>query len=288
MVRMRLGGGAARKDYVDSLIRVELLSREAVRQGLQSDPEVVEVVKKALAQRALMQYLEKHAPQPTDEEVKAWYDSHQADYQRPEMVQVQDLFLAADAHDAAKRKARATEAEKLQAKARGLKPDDEKGFSDLVKASSDDALTKSIGGDLRPMPLGDLTARYGAPVAEAAKALQAPGQISPVVSTDKGFHVLRLKARMPAHSLPLDDVKAQIKNRLYSERRTAASEELMKQAKAEWNFKLDEAALSQLSVPAPGAPGMQGMPGAMPGHPGMQPPPQGPAGGPAPSSPSSR
>lgn len=294
MVRMRLQGAAPRKDYVEGLVRVELLAREALRQGLQNDPEVIEIFKKTLAQKVLQQQLEKTA-QPTDDEVKAWYENHQADYQRPEMVQVQDLFLAADGHDAARRKARAAEAEKLRAKARALKPDDENGFGELVKKSSDDALTKAAGGDLRPMPLPDLQARYGAEVAEAVKGLQATGEISPVVVTEKGFHVVRLKARMPAHTLPLDEVKAQIRNRLFSERRTAASDELMARVKSESGFKIDEAALAQVSTPAPLTPGMPGKPG-MQGHPPMGPPgagmpgrpPMGPPGPPRSAPPPSR
>jgi len=269
MVRMRLQGTAARKDYVEGLVRVELLAREGIRQGLQSDPDVVETVKKVLAQKTLQQTLEKNAPQPTEDEVKAWYEGHQADYQRPELVQVQDLFLTADSKDAAKRKGRASEADKLRAKAKTLKPEDEPGFSALVKASSDDALTKQIGGDLRPMPVADLEARYGTEVALAAKALQNPGEVSPVVATDKGFHILRLKSRVPARVQSLDEVKMQIRNRLFSERRTAASDDLLKRLKAESGFTLDEAALAQLAAapPGPGAPagghpGIGGPPGA--------------------------
>jgi parvulin-like peptidyl-prolyl isomerase len=272
MVRMRLQSPAARKDYVEGLVRVELLAREAVRQGLQNDPEVVETVKKALAQRMLQVTLEKNAQQPTDDEVKAWYDAHQGDYARPETVQIQDLFLSADVKDAAKRKARSTEAEKIRAKAKALKPEDEPGFAALVKASSDDALTKQMGGDLRAMPFTDLEARQGPEVAKAAKALQTPGEISPVVATDKGFHVLRLKARTPPHTLPVEEVKTQIRNRLYSERRTAASDELLKRLKADSNFTLDEAALAELA-PAPVAPGA-----LSPAHPPMGGLPGGPAG----------
>jgi peptidyl-prolyl cis-trans isomerase C len=279
MVRMRLQSPAARKDYVEGLVRVELLAREAIRQGLQNDPEVVETVKKTLAQRMLQVTLEKNAQQPTDDEVKAWYDAHQADYARPETVQIQDLFLSADVKDAAKRKARSAEAEKIRAKAKALKPEDEAGFAALVKASSDDALTKQMGGDLRAMPFADLEARQGPEVAKAAKALQTPGEISPVVATDKGFHVLRLKARTLPHTLPVEEVKTQIRNRLYSERRTAASDELLKRLKADSNFTLDEAALAELA-PAPVAPGalspihppMGGLPGGMPPGPARTPP----------------
>jgi parvulin-like peptidyl-prolyl isomerase len=270
MVRMRFQAANARKDYVEGLARVELLSREAIRRGLQNDPDVLENLKKILAQKVLQQTLEQAAPQPSDEDVKSWYDAHLAEYQRPETVQVQDLFLSADTSDAARRKTKAAEAQKLLTKARALKADDEKGFADLVRASSDDPLTRSLGGDLRPMPVGDLQARHGAEVAEATKALQSPGAISPVVSTDKGFHILRLKARTPARTLPLDEAKAQIRNRLFAERRNTASDELLKGLKDQSGYKLDEAALAQISTPAPA-----------PGAPGMPPPPHGAgAGGP--------
>lgn len=268
MVRLRLQGSAPRKDFVEGQVRVELLAREGVKQGLQNDPEVLETFKKAIAQKALLKTLEKEAPQPTEDEVKAWYENHQADFQRPAMVQLQDLFLSADAHDAARRKSRLAEMEKLRARARALKPEDEAGFAALVKASSDDALTKSGGGDLRPMPYPDLQARYGAEVADAAKALTTIGEISPIVTTEKGFHLLRLKAQMPAHALPLDEVKAQIRNRMYSERRTAASDALLARLKAESGYTLDEAALAKLTIPGPAAPGMPGMPPAHPPAPG--------------------
>jgi hypothetical protein len=124
------------------------------------------------------------------------------------------------------------------------------------------------------MPVGDLEARYGPEVAKAASALQAPGEISPVVATEKGFHILRLKARTPARTLPLEEVKMQIRNRLFSERRTAASDALMKRLKDESSFTLDEAALAQLApapapagAPVPLHPGMGGMPAAGPPHP---------------------
>jgi peptidyl-prolyl cis-trans isomerase C len=255
MVRMRFQGAAQKKDYVEGLARVELLSREAVRRGLQNDPDIVETVKKVLAQKALQQELEQNAPQPSEAEMQAYYDSHQAEFARPELVQLQDLFLAAEAHgDDQRRAQKKVLADKLHAQAAKLKADDEKGFGDLVRANSEDVLTKTTGGDLHPVPLADLQARYGAAVADASKALQTTGAVSPVIVTDKGFHILRLKGRTPARTQAFAEVKAQIRNRLFTERRTAASEALLARLKTEANYKLDEAALAQVNVPPPTPP----------------------------------
>jgi len=277
MVRMRYQSPALKKDYVEGLARVELLSREAVRLGLQNDPDVVETMKKVLAQKAQQQILKQEAPDPTDADLQAYYDSHQPEFQRPAQIQVQDLFLAAEAKaDPAKRKAKAAQADKLLAKAKTLKPEDERGFAELVKANSDDQLTKPLGGDLRPLRFEDLQTRYGPDVANAAKALTTPGSLSPVVPTDSGFHILRLKVQVPARVQPLAEVKGQIRSRLVSERRNAASEALMARLKTEMNYKLDETALASINAaPAPGSPGAGvGLP---PGIPAPN-----PAGSPAP------
>ena len=106
-----------------------------------------------------------------------------------------------------------------------------------------------------------------------------------MVTTEKGFHILRLKARTPAHALPLDEVKAQIRNRLYSERRTAASDALMARLKTQSGYTLDEAALAQVSgartlTRHAGRPwwhaGNAGMQGGRPPSPGSPPGPGGP------------
>ena len=198
--------------------------------------------------------------------MQAYYDAHQADFQRPEQVQLQDLFLAADVKtDPAKRKAKATQADKVLAKAKALKPEDERGFGELVKANSDDQLTKPLGGDLRPMRPEDLQTRFGAEVANAAKALTTPGALSPVVATDAGFHILRLKAHTPARIQSLAEVKGQIRSRIVAERRNAASETLMTRLKNDMNFKIDEAALAQINTTPPAGPaGAPGTPTMLP------------------------
>ena len=265
MVRMRYQSPALKKDYVEGLARVELLSREAVRLGLQNDPDVVETMKKVLAQKAQQQVLKTEAPDPTDADIQAFYDAHQADFQRPEQIQLQALFLAAEAKaDPAKRKAKAALADKLLAKAKTLKPEDERGFGELVKANSDDQLSKPLGGDLRPQRLEDIQSRYGPEVAAAAKTLTTPGALSGVVATDSGFHILRLKARMPARTQSLAEVKGQIRSRLMSERRNAAAEALMTRLKSDMAYKLDETALAQINAAPPAAPAGAGLPTPFP------------------------
>ncbi len=63
-------------------------------------------------------------------------------------------------------------------------------FEEMARRHSDDQLTARRGGLLPMMPMGDLVANYSA----AASALE-PGEISEVVETQFGLHIIRLNER---------------------------------------------------------------------------------------------
>lgn len=68
---------------------------------------------------------------------------------------------------------------------------DEKNFEEMARKYSDDQSSASRGGLIQLLPLDDLVPNYSA----AASALE-PGEISEVVETQFGFHVIRLNRRV--------------------------------------------------------------------------------------------
>src|SRR5690349_9594530 len=70
-----------KREYLEGLVRFELLSQEALRRGMASDPEVVESTKKVMVQRLLNAELEKAAQaEVTGAQLQAEYDQHRTDY----------------------------------------------------------------------------------------------------------------------------------------------------------------------------------------------------------------
>ncbi len=120
MLRMRYQTPAAKKEFIERLITLDLLARNAVATGHAKDPEVVESVKNVLAQRVVKEARDKQAPAVSEEEVKAWYDGHTQDFIRPETWRVSTLLLAIPPGDAAKKTAQDAKAAKLLAQAQVL------------------------------------------------------------------------------------------------------------------------------------------------------------------------
>ena len=92
-----------------------------------------------------------------------------------------------------------------KAKAEGLLAEIKAGanFEELTKKHSEDPGNASRGGDLGWFAKG----RMVKPFQDAVDALKNPGDISPVVATTFGYHIIRLDGRKPASMRPYEDVK---------------------------------------------------------------------------------
>jgi peptidyl-prolyl cis-trans isomerase D len=141
------------------------------------------------------------APQVSDAEIQAYYNAHLADYQVKDQVRARHILIAVPAGADAKTDAAA------KAKAQGLLDQIHKGadFAALAKANSDDPGSKDQGGELGWFQHGKMVP----PFDQAAFSLQ-PGQVSGLVKTSFGYHIIQVEGKQTAHTKPLAEVKDQI------------------------------------------------------------------------------
>ena len=90
-------------------------------------------------------------------------------------------------------------------------------FRKLVAEYSIDTATKDRGGDLRYFDRN--TKELPTPIVTAAFALTNLGDVSPPIKTSQGWNVLKLTGRRKALVRTFDEVKGQIKSRLFRDRR---------------------------------------------------------------------
>lgn len=238
-----------KREFLDGMIQFEVLAQEAQRRGLDKDAEVQEALRKLMVQRLIRQVTEEMKP-PSEEEVRQHYEEHRSEFVRSEQVRLSHIFLAAPQGDARRAQVKAEALALLtRARAQPTAPQKE-SFEELARARSDDAASKSQGGDLGLRTAEELTQTWGAALAQAAFALQSPNELGPLVETEKGFHLIKLTLRQAGLNHSLESIKGRIETRLLSERRTQALESLVKQLRERAQVHVDEKVLTDVQ-PAP-------------------------------------
>ena len=154
-------------------------------------------------------------PQISGADVQRYYNQHQQQFQVPEQVRVRHILIAVPAKADAKAVAAA------QAKAEGILQQLQHGgnFAELAKKYSDDPGSKQQGGELGFIQHGATVPAFD----KAAFSLQ-PGQLSGVIRTQFGFHILQVEAKQAAHVKPVDEVHDLIMANLMQQAQATAAQ----------------------------------------------------------------
>ena len=141
----------------------------------------------------------------TPTEVQQYYNGNIAQYQTPEQVRASHILLGTAGKDeAAARK----QAEELLAQAKAGAD-----FAELARKFSEDEGSKVNGGDLDYFSRGRMVPEF-----EAAAFALEPGQISDIVKSQFGLHIIKVADKKAAVTRSLDEVRAQIEEQLKRQR----------------------------------------------------------------------
>lgn len=213
-----------------------VLADAAVKEGLDKDPAVQAALAQArdrvLSDAKLARIDE--ANKPTAALVESYartvYNANPQRFMAQEQVRVRHVLVGKDAEGG-------------KAKAEALLKELKAGadFETVAKAQSDDKGSGARGGDLGWAGRGRLVK----PFEDASFALQTPGQLSDVVETQFGFHIIQLVEKKAAGPRSFDEVKAgllrETEAALVNEGRNKEQERILSDA------KFDEAAIEAFS-----------------------------------------
>lgn len=138
----------------------------------------------------------------TDEQVRAFYEANQANFGMPEERKARHILILTEPDASADEVAQARD--KAQSILDALR-DDPDQFESLAKAESQDPGSAALGGDLGFFGRGMMVG----PFEDAAFGLTV-GDISDLVRTDFGFHIIEVTAVNPDTIRPLEDVREEI------------------------------------------------------------------------------
>ncbi len=173
--------------------------------------EIKQQIKAQLIAKDIFTGLEK-AVKVTDADEKAFYNQHKDQFNVPEEVNARHILV----------KTRA-EAEKIEGQLKAGK-----SFTELAMKDSIDKASATKGGEL-----GFFSAKQMVPAfSKAAFALKRPGQISPIVQTQYGFHIIQLIARKPGKVMTFAQIKPQLQQILLQQNTKGSFEKLINDLKA--------------------------------------------------------
>ncbi|NOU50726.1 peptidylprolyl isomerase [Pseudoalteromonas sp. JBTF-M23] len=187
------------KDLFKSKVDVseqEIKDYYQLNQGLFQSPE-----------RVALEYLElkadeiEPATKITDEDVLAYYEESKNQYLEPEKRRVSHILIEGASDDAEAKKVAQGILEQLQNGA---------DFAQLAEEKSNDIVSAELGGDLDWIERDMMDPEFET----AAFALENVGDISDVVTSEFGFHIIKLTDIQRQQVKAFDDVKADLRAEL--------------------------------------------------------------------------
>ncbi|HXO28134.1 MAG TPA: peptidylprolyl isomerase [Thermoanaerobaculia bacterium] len=179
----------------------EKFQEELKKNGL-TEAEIGKQIRENLVMQKFVETKVVNDVKVSDADVKAFYDKNPDKLTRPERIHIRHILVGVT------KTATPEDKKKAQAKADALLAKLKAGgdFAKLAEESSDDPGSKPKGGDLSWVSRGQMVK----PFEDAAFALKKPNEISPVVESQFGFHIIQLLEHQDAGKVPFDEVKDRI------------------------------------------------------------------------------
>lgn len=217
-----------KKEFLESYITERLLLAEAEKQKLAEDEEVKAVITKAREKILVAKLIEQEVElnvDITDAEVREYYDAHSEEFMNPFRLRASHILVRSRG-----------EAEELL---KQIKEGED--FAELAEKKSLDP-TGPQGGDLGYFQKGQLIPE----IEEVAFSL-SQGELSEVVHTSFGFHIIKVTDSAEPQAKEFESVQSQIRDKLQLEQKSSHFNALTERLTREAGITVNEELLAGLS-----------------------------------------
>jgi parvulin-like peptidyl-prolyl isomerase len=289
-MRNRYRDRANLEEFIQGLVRMEILGAEAERRDYGDHPAVQKTTKQNAIQQMIRRNFDDRIRPETiaEEEVRAWYDGHLDEFRRPALVRASHILV--DSRE------RALEL------IREMSAADNAAFRQAAREHSLDTETKLRGGDLRYF---DREGRSPSPrdaavdpaLVAAAFELREVGDVArEPVQLGERWSIVKLTGRREAEERTYEEASEGIRLRLWRETRQSAIDEFVARLRRETPVEIHEERMTPIQLELVSPEDQQGfdphgnhateleqsmpsmlVPEAIEGHPPIEPPAEPPA-----------
>jgi peptidyl-prolyl cis-trans isomerase C len=221
-------GSEGRENFLNEIVKKEILYQEALKKGLDKTPEfkqkVEEFKKLTLISELIGQEIMAKA-KVSDQDVKDYYDKHKEDFAPTTQIRASQIVVKTE-----------DEANNILAR---LKKGEK--FETLAGELSLDKESARHGGDIGFFGRGQM-----APEFERAAAGLKIGQVSQPVETSSGYVIIKVTAKKKGPVLEFDRVKEIIAQKLSGERQKEAFDKYIESIRKNYPVTINKEALQAM------------------------------------------
>jgi peptidyl-prolyl cis-trans isomerase C len=242
------GKALAEKRFEEAKVRLgseEALNRQLTLMGATREEVLAKWVESATAEAVLKRELKVSV---TDADAKKFYDDNPTRFEQPEMVRASHILLMttdpktnselSEDQKTAKHK----DMEGLLKRARSGED-----FAELAKKYSEDPGSKDKGGEYK-FPRGQMVPEF-----EAAAFSLSTNQVSDIVTTKYGYHIIKLSEKIPAKKVEFDKALPDIKEGLTQQDLQKQFPDYVAKLKKDANVEILDEKLKAVELPQPSA-----------------------------------
>lgn len=227
-MKMLVVSQSGKRNFLDRLVVKKLLLKEAKKENLEKNKEFQDRLNDIKDQLIIESLLKKKVQlnlNLTDADLKKYYETNQEQFKKDREIETSQIVLKTE-----------QEAKEIQGKL--LKGE---SFEDLARAYSIDPSAKASGGKIGFHSKGNLIPEYE----QAAFKLTKVGQLSPIVKTQLGYHIIRLEGSKPPSYVSFEEVKEFIKQKMGQEKQAEVLEKYIGELKKSAKITINEDLLKE-------------------------------------------
>jgi peptidyl-prolyl cis-trans isomerase C len=190
---------------LNNYVTILAVAETARRQGFDKEKNMRKQIQILSDEHLAKGYVQKNVlskVKVTDKDVEEYYKNHPKEFEKPETVKARHILIGfkGDMTEDQKKELR-KKADDVLKKAKG--GDD---FAQLASEYSDDPGSKTKGGELGYFPKGNMVPEF-----ENAAFNLKPGEISNVIETPYGYHIIKVEDKKAAEMPAFDSIKEQVR-----------------------------------------------------------------------------
>ena len=190
---------------LNNYVTILAVAETARRQGFDKEKNMRKQIQILSDEHLAKGYVQKNVlskVKVTDKDVEEYYKNHPKEFEKPETVKARHILIGfkGDMTEDQKKELR-KKADDVLKKAKG--GDD---FAQLASEYSDDPGSKTKGGELGYFPKGNMVPEF-----ENAAFNLKPGEISNVIETPYGYHIIKVEDKKAGEMPAFDSIKEQVR-----------------------------------------------------------------------------